>query len=414
MPLPAKPFRPISAPSRTARLAAAILSATALSASLAGTPAWAQEPAPVAAKPPTVTVVKAETGSLVEHELVTGTMRPREEARVTAEVNGLAITEILVEAGDHVTKGQVLARLSSDTAEATVAQSAAQIERARAAIAQGESQVTEAESTLDQTRKAFARTEALTSSGVASKQTFDQRKSEAEVAAARLEASKRSLEAARADLTLAEAQAKANRIELERTEIKAPVAGIVSRRDANLGAVVGLTSGPLFTIIENGDIELAADVAETAIAKLRVGQKARVWPAGFREPIAGTVRLISPEVDSKTRLGSVRIALPPVAGLTIGAFGRAEVDTATRTGVIVPLSAVLYGPGGPSVQVAAEGKIETRPITIGLVSEGRAEIAEGIAPGEQVVATSGTFLRNGDRVTPVVAQTVPAPSAPSN
>ena len=78
-----------------------------------------------------------------------------------------------------------------------------------------------------------------------------------------------------------------------------------------------------------------------------------------------------------------------------------------RDGTLVPLSAVLYRPDGPIVQVVRDGIVETRSVTVGLKADAKAEIRRGIDPGEQVIAISGTFVRDGDRVTPVPLSGVP-------
>jgi len=106
-------------------------------------------------------------------------------------------------------------------------------------------------------------------------------------------------------------------------------------------------------------------------------------------------------VNRTNRLGRVRVEIEGQGPLVIGSFARAEIETAHRDGVLVPLSAILFQPGGAIVQVVHDGTIETRPVTVGLRDAGQAEIAAGLQKGEQVVAISGTFIRDGDRVTAI-------------
>jgi multidrug efflux pump subunit AcrA (membrane-fusion protein) len=136
---------------------------------------------------------------------------------------------------------------------------------------------------------------------------------------------------------------------------------------------------------------------------VKVGQPARVDVAGIGE-IAGKVRLVSPEVDRATRLGRVRIYLGDNPALRVGAFARGTIETATSRGLAVPASAVLYGSEGPTVQVVRDHKVETRPVKIGLSVGALAEVREGLSEGDLVVARSGTFLRDGDAVRPVMAK----------
>lgn len=351
-------------------------------------------------RPPTVTVVAAKRGTLAERLGVTGTLVAREEALVTPQVEGLAVTEILAEEGDLVAAGQVLARLSRAQLDTAMAQNTAQIARAQAAIAQAQGGIAEAEANRVQADAALVRARELAGTGTASRETLDQRRMAADVAAARVTAAGAALRAAEADRALALAQRDELAVRIARTELRAPVAGRISRRTARLGAVVGAAGDALFRIVEDGAVELDAQVPEIFLARLRPGQPATVVPAGQGQR-TGRVRLVAPEVDRATRLGRVRIALDSSDGLVIGSFARGAVETARREGVIVPLSSVLFEPAGARVQVVADGRVETRAVEIGLRTEGRVEIAAGLAPGESVIAVSGSFVRDGDRVSAV-------------
>ncbi len=399
-----------AAPRRWGAALATGARALALSAALCGSAvgAMAAEAAlepQTGPRPPSVTVAEVLAGTLTERVIVTGDLVPKEEILVTPEIDGLATVEIFAEEGDRVERGEVLARLSRDTIEVAIAQSDAQIARARASIAQARTQIVQANATLKQAQNSFERAERLRKTGTASVETYETREAEALVAQAQVAAAEEQLALAEADLALAEAQKREQMVRLGRTEIKAPTAGIVSRREARLGAVVGMSGTPMFRIIEDGEVELEADVAEMTLAKLRVGQKATVFPAGYADGLPGEVRLISPEVDQDKRLGQVRVAVEEAEGLAIGAFAYASIETATKEGVLIPLSAVLYGTGGrPQVQVVEDAIVVSRPVTLGLVADGKALITDGLKAGDQVVAVSGTFLRPGDRISPVVAK----------
>lgn len=159
---------------------------------------------------------------------------------------------------------------------------------------------------------------------------------------------------------------------------------------------------PLFRLISNGAVELEADVPEAQLARLRPDQTARLRVAGMEQAVPAVVRLVAPEVSRTTRLGRVRLAVDAVPGLVIGGFGRADVEVARHVDVVVvPLSAVLFRESGPRAQVVVDNVVQTRPLTVGLRADRRAEIVRGVAEGEQLVAVSGTFVRDGDRVTPV-------------
>jgi HlyD family secretion protein len=375
----------------------------------ASAPAFAQAPASAATTQqstsgPAITVTSAKRDEIVQSVVVSGSMIARDEVLVTPEVDGFVITELLAEEGDKVAAGQVLARLSRTTLEVQRAQNEAQTAKAQAAIDQAKAQIVEAEANLVQANNAFDRTKALRDSGNASLETFDQRAAVARGSQARLNSAKQALAMAQADLALSQAQGRDIEVKLARTEIKAPKAGIVSRRNARLGAMATMAAAePLFRIVADGAIELEADVAEVELPNLKLGQAVAVTPAGSDKPLAGTIRLISPEVDRASRLGKLRIALtgnPPVA---VGSFARGVIETGRKTSIVLPLSAITYARGGAMVQAVKDGRVTTKKVTLGLIGGGRAEIASGLAEGESVVARAGTFVRDGDLITPIAA-----------
>ncbi|MBV9653728.1 MAG: efflux RND transporter periplasmic adaptor subunit [Acetobacteraceae bacterium] len=363
-------------------------------------PALAAAQAPREARPPAVTVAPAMRGTLVDTLTVTGTVVPREEVLVSPQVEGLAITDILADEGDRVASGQVLARLSRDMLETQLAQNAAQSARAAAAISQAQSSIAEAEANRLQADAAFGRARELLSTGSGSRENFENKQQAAGVAVARLAAARDLLAVAQADQALAAAQRQELAVRLARTEIRAPVGGVVSRRVARLGAVVAGAGDPLFRIIADGAVELEGDVPEALLVRLRPGQPASVTLPGRDTPLEGKVRLVSPEVGRQTRLGRVRLSIGG-SGIPIGGFGRATVEVSRRDGVQVPLSAVMMEPDGARVQVVQDATVQTRRVKVGLIADDRAEIMEGVAEGEQVVAVAGTFVRDGDRVAPV-------------
>ncbi len=365
--------------------------------------------APALPQAPSVSVAPAARGTLVERVTLTGTAVAREEAMVVPQLDGLAVTEVLAEEGDRVAQGQVLARLSREAVDASLAQNAAQIAHAEASEAQAQGQIAEAVANRVEADAAFARTRELVGRGDASRELFEQRQAAQSVAAARVGAAQDALGLARADRALAQAQRQELAVRLARTELRAPVAGLVSRRMARVGAVVGVGSEPLFRLVTAGTVEMEAAVPEALLARLRTGQSATLFVDGARH--AGRVRLISPEVSVASRLGRVRIALDPAAAgaplPATGSFVRAEVEVARREGVLVPLSALLFQSDGPHVALVAQGPdgpvVRVRAVAVGLRDDSRAELDEGVTPDERVVTLSGTFLRDGDRITPIAA-----------
>jgi HlyD family secretion protein len=189
--------------------------------------------------------------------------------------------------------------------------------------------------------------------------------------------------------------------------VQAPAAGVVTSAQAVIGATASARAEPLFRIAARGELELLAEAPVKSLASLAPDQSAKVEILGLGE-VPGKVRLTSIAINPITQLGQVRLLIGVDPRLRVGAFGRANIEIGERCNAAVPLSAVLYGPGGTVVQVVRDGRIETRTVTVGLIEDGQAEIREGLAEGEMVVARAGAFVRESDRVRPVAADEAPS------
>ena len=363
---------------------------------------------PAASVPaPAVSVVAAVEREVVQRAVVSGTLVPRDEILVTPEVEGFRVTEVLVEEGDRVARGQVLARLSREMLDVQILQNRAAIARAEGAIAQARSGIIQSEAAQVEAGQALERTRSLIRTGNATEVVLEQRVSASRSADGRLAASRNGLTIAQAELAQSQAQQDELTLRVARTEIRAPEAGIVSRRAARVGASASAAGEPLFRLIARGEIELEGDVPETELTRIAAGAPASLATEGA--PLVGRVRAVYPEVDRATRLGKVRIALPADPRLRVGAFARGTVEVARRSGVVVPVAAVVYGAAGAvTVLAVRDGRVEARSVRTGLSAEGVIEIREGVAAGEPVVARAGSFLRDGDRVRPVVARAAAA------
>jgi len=351
-----------------------------------------------------VTVVRVAPADFTETVLATGSLVAREEILVGPEVEGLRVTEVLADEGQRVKKGDVLAKLVADTLEAQVAQNDAGLARATAAMAQARSSIVQAEARLVESKNAFERAKPLRTAGHMAESAYDQREQAARTADAQLVAAQDGLKVAEADKAQIEAQRRELMWRRGRTEVVAPADGIISRRIARVGGFAAGLSEPMFRIVANSEVELDAEVIETRLANVREGQAARVEITGLGN-IPGKVRLVSPEIDKATRLGRVRIFLGDNPGLRVGAFARGTIETAKGQGLAVPSSAILYGADGATVQVVREGRVETRKIKTGLAAASLVEVKEGLSAGDLVVARSGTFLRDGDAVRPILSRT---------
>jgi RND family efflux transporter MFP subunit len=183
--------------------------------------------------------------------------------------------------------------------------------------------------------------------------------------------------------------------------VTAPVPGIMLKADAVIGTTASARAAPMFILIDHGEFELQGELPAKQLAKLAAGQEARIAVAGAGE-VRGRVRMLAPTIDGGSQLGQVRIFIGSDTRLRVGGFGRAQIVIAQSCNVSVPLSAVLYGADAAVVAVVRNNRVETRQITVGLLSGGEAEISQGLSEGDLVVAKAGAFFREGDRVRPFV------------
>ena len=361
----------------------------------------AEQAAPAAQTPPAIRVVAAERRELVETLTLTGTVLPRQEAAAGTDLGGLTVMVLNADQGDRVTRGQVLAVVDRAALDVQLAQAEASRAQAEAAVAQAEAQIGDARIGVRQASEALERARALQAKGVATQSQLDSAVNAFDSAGARLTTAERARDAAAAQLGVIDAQKRAVLLQLSKTEIKAPADGLVLSRSATLGGIVSAANGPLFRIAIGAEFEVAATVAETELPRLAVGMPVSVTAAGSAVAVDGTIRLIAPEINQTTRLGSLRIALDRNATIRAGGFARAEVVLVRRTGVAVPAAALVYRGDDPFLQLVEDGTVRTVPVEVGVRAAGEVEILSGISEGQEVVARAGTFVADGDRVTPV-------------
>jgi len=185
-------------------------------------------------------------------------------------------------------------------------------------------------------------------------------------------------------------------------QVQAPVAGVIGASTATIGAVASGKGDALFSIIARGEFDLVGLVPVQDIAKLKVGQNARIKIPGAGE-VDAKVRRIAPTVEPNSQLGQAFLGITSNRTLLVNSSGRALITIGQSCNISVPLTAVLYSDAGTVVQVVRRARVETRQVEVGLMSGGQVEIKGGLAEGDIVVARAGALLREGD---PVRAVTV--------
>ncbi len=326
---------------------------------------------------PTVSVTEVGLSTMPTTVSIIGTIAARYDMPIGVEGDAGRVAAIYVEAGDHVKRGQVLARLNVSVLEPQVANLQAALEQARA-----ESELADAE---------YRRAQAVGASGALSVEETQRRKSAAVTAAAKVKV---------ASAQLAEAKAR-----LERAEIRAPADGIILTRNVEVGQTATPGGEALFRLSEGGEVELRGQVAEQDLPLLKVGQSVNVRLTGTTRVYPGRVRLLGAVIDPQTRLGMARVSLTPDPNLRPGAFARAEVTVSNADRAVLPQTAVLTDDKGSYVLIVnAQHKIERRNVHVSGMVQNGVTIADGIEAKDQVVATAGAFLQEGELVNPVSKQ----------
>lgn len=322
-----------------------------------------------------VSVVRVESRPISGALTASGSLIPREEAAVTPEVTGYRVARVLVEEGAYVRAGQTLAELDG-------ALIASQVEQQRALAAQSAVQAEQAE-------REAARVKDLEGQGVLSDEQIDQRRFQARAARANANA---------AAASLRDTQTRAGKL-----AVSAPVSGLVLERTVRPGDLSAGGATPWFRIARDGEIELAAELTEDGLARVRPGQRATVTlPSG--ENAVGQVRLVSPQVNAQSKLGLVRVRLPVRSDIRAGGYGRAVFDDAVGAGLAVPETAVRYDADGASVMtIGADNKVKRMAVTTGARGGGLVALTKGPPAGTRVVQNAAAFLLDGDVVKPIEA-----------
>jgi len=387
-----------------------LILAASLAFGLPALPAIADEAAaaesvaePPARPLPAITVSEVQPVRLVDRIMASGLIAAVEEVEVAPLIEGQPVDALLVDVGDLVVEGQVLAILSKSTLELQKAEAVASLAAARSTIAQGEAQLLEAETAGAEAQRVVDRTTKLRDSGTAPQAVWDTANANATAANARIAVATQGLEAARAQLALAEARLETVELHLGRTEVRALVSGKIVARNAKLGAIATAAGLPMFVITRDGALELRADISESDVLRLAPGQTATLRAVGMTKPLKGTVRLVEPTIDTMTRLGQARISVADAGTLRPGMFAEAEIVVVDREGLAVPITALGSSADGNTVMRVQDGVVERVAVTTGIRDGGMIEITSGLQTGDQVVTKAAAFVRPGDRVNPVLA-----------
>ncbi len=367
---------------------------------LGGQGSFAQEAQTPQAYVPSVTVDKAATAEIVNRVPISGTLQALREVLVYPQVNGYPIEALMVDVGARVAKGDTLAQLNTDTLKAQLAQARAEYARAQSGVRQAQSQITSAKASAAQARSVLERNQQLDRSGNVTQAALDQATANSQTADATVASAEDGLEVAKAQVLQAKAQLDIAELNLDHATIKAPTAGLISARNVQVGAIATSSGEPMFRMIENGVIEVKAEIVETSLALIDVGDPAQVDIPGLGM-VEGAVRLVAPTVDPTNRLGEVRVSLDAENTLRTGLFAGGWIITDRHEGLTVPTTAVLTDATGDYVLEVMDTTLARRDVQAGLIWNDRREILSGLRNDATVVTRASAFFSDGDKVNPV-------------
>ncbi len=330
-----------------------------------------------------VNAVSPSNGALGLKLLANGNVAAWQEAIIGAEVNGLKLTEVRVNVGDAVKKGQILAIFSADTA--------------RADVLQAQATLAEAQATLSEAAANAARARSLQDTGALSAQQIAQYTTAETTAKARVDA-------ARATVTNTQ-------VRLKNGQLTAPDDGVISARLATVGSVVGAGS-ELFRIIRQGRLEWRAEVTSTEVARIKPFMTATVTAASGAQ-VQGKVRVIAPTVDAQTRNALVYVDLPQHPDVKAGMFAKGEFALGSSNALTLPQQALVLRDGFTfAMRIEATDKISQVKLQTGRRVGDAVEIVQGAKSSDRFVASGAAFLADGDTVK-VIATPAAAPAKPA-
>ncbi|MES2900543.1 MAG: efflux RND transporter periplasmic adaptor subunit [Pseudomonadota bacterium] len=333
----------------------------------------------------TVTTTRPSAAALPIKLAANGNVAAWQEAIIGSESGGLRLTEVRVNVGDQVRKGQVLAVFSADSVNADVAQ-------ARAALMEAEANAGEAVANA-------ARAQTLKSSGALSAQQISQYMTAETTARARIASARAAL--------------SSQQLRLKYTQVVAPDSGVISARSATVGSVVGVGT-ELFRMIRQGRLEWRAEVTANELVRIKPGASARVVAADGSQ-LTGKVRMIAPTIDPQTRSALVYVDLPG-AGSTFkaGMFASGQFELGSSQAMTVPQQSVVVRDGFSYVfRLNPDQRVSQLKVQAGRRLGDRIEVVNGITPESQIVVSGAGFLNDGDMVRNVAASPAVAAVAPA-
>ncbi|HEY4220406.1 MAG TPA: efflux RND transporter periplasmic adaptor subunit [Myxococcota bacterium] len=335
-------------------------------------------------KPPSVSVVAAERKTLPLVVSITGTVRAQNEAVVFTKMAG-RITHINVEVGQMVKAGDTLAYLEANDLGWRVKQQEAQLKVAQAGLENAKVNQKTATSAWD-------RAQGLHSKKAMSEAEFEQSEAQFHLSAV-------GVQAAEAQVALADAALGSANQALSDSRLTTPIAGVVSKKNVDVGSQAN-PGQPAFVVQDQSMLKVQGSVPASDVVRLKKGMPVRITVDEMPgKSVDGQLASISPSLDGETRRALVEVTLKPVEGLLPYMFGHADIDFGTQDGVlVVPASAVVATAEGSVVYAVREGKAVLLKPKLGGRVDDDIVVEDGVKPGDKVIVSGDSGLRDGVRV----------------
>jgi RND family efflux transporter MFP subunit len=365
--------------------------------------AAAQEPAPI------VPVAKAARADLATEVILTAEFQPYQQIDVMAKVAGY-VSSIKVDIGDRVREGQRLAVLEIPEMEDDLARANAAVDQADAEIATARDELSRAEAAHEMAHLSYTRIGDVSrrEPGLVPRQEVDEAHSHDLVSEAQVSAAQSSLHTAEQRARVARAERARLETLHKYTAISAPFNGVVTKRYANEGAMIqaGTSSQtqamPIVQLSQNDLLRLILPVPESVVSIVHVGEEVDVRVTSLGETFRGRVARFAEKIQESTRTMDTEVDVRnPDLRLIPGMYAEVRLRVEEHAHALaVPLDAVDRSGASPRVYTVAAGVVHIAPVTLGLESAQRVEIASGLEEGTMVVVGRRAGLQEGEKVEP--------------
>ena len=371
--------------------------------------------------------------------VLTGSVTAEKSATLTTRVNGI-IEEILVEEGDRVSKGDLIAKIDvrdlqaqTNQAQANLSQAQSAVNSARSAYLaaqsqkrQAQAQVQEAKGELEEEKAELndaqlhqKRMKMLYENGAVSKSRLDeanarlassqarmeqikaniqQAKGAVEQARSQMEQAQSSIEQAKSGVEAAQATLQKSDADLDYGQLKAPFNGIITKKQTHEGAMAGAMAGfgqPIVTLETVEDLEFIVSVPESLLGEVAVGERIAIEIGAIGRKIGGDIKQIVPNADPKSRNFMIKIDLDRDNKIIPGMFGRINLPTQEKAGLMIPESAIIERFGITGVYRVVDNQAQFTTVTLGSQQGDQMQVHSGLEAGDTIILNPSSEVKDG-------------------